>query len=113
LRLNQEDKMPELVRLYIRSVLQGFGISAVFTAALIWWDVAGIGHLILGSDIGWIAAAMMVFFNGIVFAGVQFALRIMAMADDGDEPKGGRGARQPVLVPVPVPVPVSTRRRKS
>ena len=71
--------MPELIRLYIRSVFVGFGVSAVFTAALVWWDVAGIGHLILGSDIGWIAAAMMVFFNGIVFAAVQFAVKIMAM----------------------------------
>jgi TRAP-type C4-dicarboxylate transport system permease small subunit len=101
--------MPELIRLYIRSVLVGFGISAVFTAALVWWDVAGIGHLILGSDIGWIAAAMMVFFNGIVFAAVQFAVKIMAMADDGDGPKGGHGALEPVLVPVPVQV---TRRKR-
>ncbi|MGL6208917.1 MAG: hypothetical protein ACRC14_03700 [Paracoccaceae bacterium] len=96
--------MPELIRLYVRSVFVGFGISAVFTAALVWWDVAGIGHLILGSDIGWVAAAMMVFFNGIVFAAVQFAVKIMAMADDGDGPQGGHGAREPVLVPVPIPV---------
>ena len=101
--------MPELVRLYIRSVFVGFSVSAVFTAALIWWYVAGIGHLIIGSDIGWIAAAMMVFFNGIVFAAVQFAFKIMAMADDNDGPKGGHGALEPVLVPVPVPV---TRRKR-
>jgi hypothetical protein len=98
--------MPDLIRLYIRSVLQGFAIAAAFTAALIWWDVAGIGHLILGSDIGWIAAVMMVFFNGIVFSGVQFAFRIMAMAEDDAGPTGGHGAGAPVLVPVPV------RRRK-
>lgn len=103
--------MPELVRLYIRSIALGFGISAAFTAGLVWWDVAGIGHLILGSDIGLIAALMMVVFNGIVFSAVQFAFRIMAMAEDGDDPKGGRGARE--LIPVPVPVPaVQTRRRR-
>ena len=101
--------MPDLIRLYIRSVLVGFGIAAVFTAGLIWWDVAGIGRLILGSDIGWVAALMMVFFNGIVFAAVQFAFRIMAMADDGDGPKRGLGAREPVLVPVPVRVQVRRR----
>ena len=101
--------MPELIRLYIRSVVVGFGVSVVFTSALVWWDVAGIGHLILGSDIGWVAAAMMVFFNGIVFAAVQFAFKIMAMAEDNDGPKGGHGAREPVLVPVPVPV---TRRKR-
>lgn len=96
--------MPELIRLYIRSVALGFAISAVFTACLIWWDVAGIGHLILGSDIGLVAAAMMVVFNGIVFSAVQFAFKIMAMAEDDAGPRGGHGAREPVLVPVPVPV---------
>jgi TRAP-type C4-dicarboxylate transport system permease small subunit len=94
--------MPELVRLYIRSIALGFAISAAFTGGLVWWDVAGIGHLILGSDIGGIAAAMMVVFNGIVFAAVQFAFRIMAMAEDGDSPRGGHGAREPVLIPIRV-----------
>jgi TRAP-type C4-dicarboxylate transport system permease small subunit len=103
--------MPELVRLYIRSVAVGFAVSAVFTAGLVWWDVAGIGHLILGSDIGWIAAAMMVFFNGIVFSAVQFAFRIMSMAEDDQGPRGGHGAREPVLVPVRVAVPVKARKR--
>lgn len=102
--------MPELVRLYIRSVAVGFGVSAVFTGALVWWDVAGIGHLILGSDIGWLAAALMVVFNGIIFSAVQFALRIMGMAEEDEGPKGGHGAREPVLVPVPVPLKARNRR---
>ena len=96
--------MPELVRLYIRSVALGFLISAAFTAGLVWWDVAGVGHLILGSDLGLVAAAMLVVFNGIVFSAVQFAFRIMGMAERDDGPQGGRGARAPVLVPVPVAV---------
>lgn len=90
--------MPELVRLYIHSVALGFAIAALFTAGLVWWDVAGIGRLILGSDIGWIAAGMMVLFNGVVFAAVQFAFRVMAMAEDDNAPRGGLSA------PVPVPV---------
>ena len=102
--------MPELIRLYIRSVALGFAISGAFTAGLVWWDVGGIGHLIVGSDIGWVAALMMVVFNGIVFSAVQFAFRIMAMADDGQGPRGGHGARNAVLVPVPVPVPARKRR---
>lgn len=101
--------MPELVRLYIRSVAVGFGVSAVFTGALVWWDVAGIGHLILGSDIGWLAAALMVVFNGIIFSAVQFAVRIMGMAEEDEGPKGGHGAREPVLVPVPVPLKARNR----
>jgi TRAP-type C4-dicarboxylate transport system permease small subunit len=100
--------MPKLVRLYIQSVVLGFFISAAFTGGLMWLDVAGIGHLVMGSDIGWIAAAMLVVFNGIVFSAVQFAFRVMGMAED-QGPQGGRGVREPVLVPVPVPV--RSRRR--
>jgi TRAP-type C4-dicarboxylate transport system permease small subunit len=107
-----EDPMPDLIRLYLRSVALGFAISAAFTAGLVWWDVAGIGHLILGSDIGWIAAAMMVVFNGIVFSAVEFAVRIMAMAEDDAGPKGGHAAREAVLVPVRVTVPARTRNRR-
>lgn len=103
--------MPKLVRLYIQSVAFGFAIAAAFTGGLLWLDVAGIGHLVFGSEIGWIAAVMLVVFNGIVFSAVQFAFRIMAMAEPEDEPKGGHGAREPVLVPVPVPVPLRNRRR--
>lgn len=96
--------MPKLVRLYLESVALGFAISAAFTGALMWLDVAGIGHLVSGSDIGWVAVAMLVVFNGIVFSAVQFAVRIMGLAEADDDPAGGRGLREPVLVPVVVPV---------
>ncbi len=94
--------MPKLVRLYIQSVALGFLISAAFTGGLLWLDVAGLGHLVMASSIGWIAVAMLVVFNGIVFSAVQFAFRIMAMAERDEGPTGGRGARAPVLVPVKV-----------
>ncbi|MFO1203197.1 MAG: hypothetical protein U1E58_11240 [Tabrizicola sp.] len=103
--------MPKLVRLYIQSVALGFAISAAFTAGLMWMDVAGIGHLVMGSSIGWIAALMLVVFNGIVFSAVQFAFRVMGMAEADEGPRGGRGVREPVLVPVSVPVKARNRRR--
>jgi hypothetical protein len=101
---SMEIPTPELVRLYIQSVAFGFAIAAGFTGGLLWLDVAGIGHLVMASDIGWIAALMLVAFNGIVFAAVQFSFRIMGLADSDDGPTCGHGAREPVLVPVPVPV---------
>ncbi len=104
--------MPKLIRLYIECVVVGFLIALVFTGGLLWLDVGGIGHLVLASDIGWVAALMLVVFNGIVFAAVQFAVRVMGMADDDEGPKGGHGAREPVLVPVPVPVRVTVRNRR-
>ena len=96
--------MPALVRLYIQSVALGFGIAGAFTAGLLWFDVAGLGHLVMASDIGWVAAVMLVVFNGIVFSAVQFAFRIRGLAEAEEGPKGGRGASEPILIPVPVPV---------
>jgi hypothetical protein len=46
----------------------------------------------MGSDIGWVAVAMLVVFNGIVFSAVQFAFRIMGMAEK-DEGSAGRSWR--------------------
>ena len=73
--------MPELVRLYIRQVAIGFAISAAFVAMLIGLDVAGLRGLIWRSPDGWLAVFLLFFFNGLVFAGVQFAISVMAMAE--------------------------------
>jgi TRAP-type C4-dicarboxylate transport system permease small subunit len=102
--------MPELIRLYIRSVLIGFALSAAFAAVLIWQDVMGVGHLILGSPVGWIAALMMFVFNGIIFASVQFGLRVMLMAEDDEGPKGGLRQHLP-LVPVRAEAPAHRKPR--
>ncbi|MCV2864468.1 hypothetical protein [Defluviimonas sp. WL0075] len=85
--------MPALVRLYIVNVLIGFALSAVFTALLLWLDVAGLRHLATAVNGGWIGVLMLFVSNGIVFAGVQFAITIMGMAEDG---QGGGGTRRPV-----------------
>jgi hypothetical protein len=86
--------MPKLIKLYIISVAFGFGLSAIFLALLVWQDVAGLRHLLFQSDLGWVAALMMWMMNGVVFAGVQFGIAVMRLAEDPDEPKGGR--RTPV-----------------
>jgi hypothetical protein len=104
--------MPKLVRLYIQCVAIGFAIAAGFTAALMWFNVAGLGHLVGSSDIGWVAVAMLVVFNGIVFSAVQFAIRVMGMAEDDAGPRGGHGLREPVLVPVRVTVPAAQRKQR-
>ncbi|MCV2871329.1 hypothetical protein OEZ71_03375 [Defluviimonas sp. WL0050] len=87
--------MPALVRLYIRNVIIGFGLSTVFVTALLWLNVANLWHLISTSPQGWIALLMLFVFNGIIFAGVQFAIVIMRMGTD-DHSGGGR--KSPVTV---------------
>ena len=103
--------MPKLVRLYITHVAFGFAVSAAFVAALVTMDVGGIGHLVLGSDMGVVAALMLWVFNGTIFASVQFGLAVMAMAED-DAPRGGLRAPHAFrkLAPVRVTADVKTRR---
>ena len=100
--------MPRLVRLYITQVLIGFGLSAVFVTALLYTNLGNLWHLISTSDIGWIAVVMLFMFNGIVFAGVQFAIAVMRMEQD-DTPKGG--TRIPVATDIPFRVEATAPRR--
>jgi len=103
--------MPELVKLYIRQVLIGFGLSAVFVAALLWADVARLRSLIMATQGGWLALFLLFFFNGLVFAGVQFAISVMQMAEPED--KGDGGLREPAapLTMEPVAVKVAGPQR--
>ena len=98
--------MPRLIRMYITQVIAGFGLSALFVGALMWFNVANLWHLVSGSDVGLVALAMLWVFNGIVFAGVQFGIAIMRMGED--EPPS-RGRRQGAA---PVPVRVAVREEK-
>ena len=111
MEINPGETMPELVRLYIKNVLFGFGLSGIFVAALLYTNVGNLWGLISGSDIGWIALVMLVFFNGVVFAGVQFAITIMRMEED-DEPKGGKRVPVATTIPAPVEATAPSRRNK-
>ncbi|WP_134725520.1 hypothetical protein [Paracoccus luteus] len=81
--------MPELVRLYIRNIVIGGMLSVVFTTALIALDVAHLRHLVMATQGGFIAAALLLLFNALVFAGVQFAIAVMRMGDRPRRPGGG------------------------
>ncbi|MFV0358581.1 hypothetical protein [Tropicimonas sp.] len=83
--------MPELVRLYIRQVIIGYVLSAIFVTLLLGLDVANLWHLVTHTRGGWIAVLMLWVFNGIVFAGVQFGISIMRMTSHDED--AGRGKR--------------------
>lgn len=109
-------KLPRLVRLYIRQVFVGFALAAVFAGLLIGFNVANLRNLILTTSGGGIAAFILFFFNGLVFAGVQFGLTIMRMAefDDNDSSGGKRektqAAKQAAMAANPVRVEVQAGR---
>jgi len=103
--------MPELIRLYIRNIFFGFLLAVAFTVALVGLDVANLRHLTLETSGGWLALAMLVVFNSIVFAGVQFAIAVMRMAEPEEPPRGGK--RAPVAPPEPAVVPAVAGPRRS
>lgn len=81
--------MPKLVKLYIRNVLIGFAIAAAFVAMLLWFNVMNIWHLVTNSEAGVLAVFLLWFMHGIVFAGVQFAWAVMALAEKPNNRRGG------------------------
>lgn len=102
--------MPALVSLYIRNIVYGVLLAIIFVAGLLWLDIAHLRHLIFSSPMGWVALAMLVVFNAIVFSGVQFAIAIMRMAEPADDTP--RGPRAPVTPSVPATVPVGAGARR-
>lgn len=86
--MDQDGHLPKLVRVYIAQSLIGFALGAAFVALLLAFDVAGLRGLIWRSEGGWLALTMLVVANGLVFAGVQFAIRIMRLADADDQDPG-------------------------
>ncbi|GAA6201676.1 hypothetical protein [Aquicoccus sp. SU-CL01552] len=104
--------MPELIKLYIKNVLIGFAIAAAFVGMLLWFNVMNLWHLVSGSDAGILAVVVLWFAHGIVFAGVQFAWAVMALAEREDSgPRGNTPVRSEALLTVPVPVEETPRAR--
>jgi hypothetical protein len=103
--------MPELVKMYIRHVAIGFGIAAVFVAALLWFNVVNLAELVMTSNGGYLALFLLWFFNGLVFAGVQFGIAVMNMAEKPEKPGGGAAPRMPMADAFgPVPVKIDAAR---
>ena len=107
LGLQGESVMPKLIKLYIKHVAIGFGISAVFLGAMIALDVANLRHLLLSTPSGWLAGLMIFMFQGSIFAGVQFGIAVMGMAGKGEGPRGG--TRAPVATRRPIPVRITQK----
>ena len=98
--------MPKLIRLYIVNVAIGFALAGVFVGMLLWFNIANLWHLISTSDKGWLAVLILWVANGIIFAGVQFAIAVMKMKDDDDDDGPGGGRRIRVMEPDHATIPV-------
>ena len=92
--------MPRIFRFYILHCVIGFAVAGLFVAALLYLNVGNLWHLIKGSDIGLMAVTVFWVLNGIVFAGVQTAISVWAMAERRDN-DGQGGTPVAALVPAP------------
>lgn len=87
--------MPRLIALYMRQGIWGFALSGIFVAMLLYFNVAHLWHLVSHAQGGIIAVIMLVLFNGMVFAGVHFAISIMRLSDKN---RSGGGHCQPIYI---------------
>lgn len=101
--------MPRLVRLYLISIAYGLCLGICFTALVLWADVAGLRHLLLGSPSGWIAVGMLCAFHGFLFSGVQFGIAVMRLTE---KQGGGKGGSLQNLRPAFRAIPVLPDRNK-
>lgn len=102
--------MPKLVRFYIRHCLIGFAVSAIFVALLLALDVRNLRHLVLNDDAAVLVVFVLWFFNGIVFASVQFAYAVMQLGRTDDGASGGKRFPLPMLAPARVGAKANRRR---
>lgn len=75
-------RLPRIVRFFIFHSLMGFALSAVFTTAAIWFNIANIGYLVTHVSGGTLATGLLFLASGIVFAAVQISIAIITMPYD-------------------------------
>ncbi|WP_313136069.1 hypothetical protein [Paracoccus jeotgali] len=94
--------MPKLIRLYIVNIFYGFLLALVFTGTLVAFDVGHLRHLLTSVSSGWIAGLGLLFLNTLLFAGVQFAIAVMRMAEPTRRsPPGGKRQRSAPAAAIP------------
>lgn len=98
--------MPKLIRLYIVNIALGFVLAVIFTAALIGFNIANLRHLITADSAGWVAVVMLIGFHTVLFAGVQFAIAVMRLAEEPGKPPSGRRIR---VFSTPAQLPFTTQ----
>ena len=105
-------RIPPAVRFMVLHGLVGFGLSAIFVAAVLWADPGGVGSLILKHG-GLPVIAMLWFFSGLTFGSVQIGTAVMLQDGRDDAPRGGRRFRLPQAMrwaPAPAMAPARARR---
>lgn len=74
--------VPILVQFFIKHILIGFGLAAVFVGMLLGFDVMGLRGMIAREEYWPSALFNLCFGNATVFGAVQVAYAVMSMAED-------------------------------
>ncbi len=74
--------MPHLILFLARHALTGFAVAAFFVAAVVGFDVAGVGSMMARSEHGFLLAALLFFKLGLTFASVQMGVAVFALKDE-------------------------------
>jgi hypothetical protein len=94
--------MPAHIRMIVKHVAIGFGISTAFTAMILYFNIGNLWNLVTNTAGGLTAVIMLVVLGTITFGSVQIGYVIMTMKAADDEPKDGN--RDAVADAVPIPV---------
>lgn len=104
--------MPKHIAFLLKHAAIGALIACAFGAAILVFNLFGIGDLVRNTAEGPLAFGIFVVLCAITFGSVQMGIQIMAMGDDDDQ---GRGKRQRVIraepQALPLAVPVEDRPR--
>lgn len=74
--------MSQPARFFVKHILIGFAIAALFVAMLIYFNVSGLRTLLAKEDLWPVAVLILWFGNGSVFGALQVAYAVMALAED-------------------------------
>jgi hypothetical protein len=83
--------MPRLIRLYILQSLLGVAVATAFVAGLFAFNVGNLWYLVTHTAAGPLAAFLLWAHFAVLFAGVQFAIRVMRMGEEEETEDGPRG----------------------
>lgn len=77
--------VPAPLRLLLRHALIGMAIATLSVLAILWRDLFGLASLMLQAPEHPLPLALLWFFTGLTFGGVQVGVAVMAQATDDDE----------------------------
>ncbi|WP_374651427.1 hypothetical protein [Dongia sp.] len=104
--------MPLLVKFMLRHALIGHAMAGIFVAAFFALDVGGLATLVGSSNFGILAVALLTFFTGLTFAGLQMGMAIMSLKGEPEEDEAPRGPDGEIDSWQAQPVPAIARKQR-